>query len=52
MTEDMFGIVGSTIAGTYDVEKAVAEGGFGVLYRAYHGAFRAPVALKCLKIPP
>jgi eukaryotic-like serine/threonine-protein kinase len=51
MTQDIFHIVGTTIGGTYEVEKAVAEGGFGVLYRAYHGAFRAPVALKCLKVP-
>jgi serine/threonine protein kinase len=52
MTQDVFHIVGTTIGGTYEVEKAVAEGGFGVLYRAFHGAFRAPVALKCLKVPP
>jgi len=52
MPDDIFGIVGSTLGGTYEVEKAVAEGGFGILYRAYHGAFRAPVALKCLKVPP
>ena len=51
MAEDVFGIVGTTQAGTYQVESVVAEGGFGVVYRAYHGAFRAPVALKCLKIP-
>jgi serine/threonine protein kinase len=51
MTQDIFHIVGTTLGGTYEVERAVAEGGFGVLYRAYHGAFRAPVALKCLKVP-
>ena len=51
MAEDVFGIVGTTQAGTFQVESVVAEGGFGVVYRAYHGAFRAPVALKCLKIP-
>ena len=34
------------------VEAVVAEGGFGVVYRAHHGGFRAPVALKLLKIPP
>ncbi|AKT40323.1 protein kinase [Chondromyces crocatus] len=47
---DIFGIVGTT-QGPFSVEQVVAEGGFGVVYRAYHGAFRAPVALKCLKIP-
>ncbi len=51
MAQDVFGIVGSVIAGAYRVEKVVAEGGFGVVYRAHHGGFRAPVALKCLKVP-
>jgi serine/threonine protein kinase len=51
MADDIFGIVGTTQAGNYKVERVVAEGGFGVVYRALHGGFRAPVALKCLKIP-
>jgi len=51
MAEDVFGIVGSVLAGAYKVEAVVAEGGFGVVYRAYHSGFRAPVALKCLKMP-
>lgn len=51
MAEDVFGIVGTTQAGAYKVESVVAEGGFGVVYRAHHEAFRAPVALKCLKVP-
>ncbi len=51
MAEDVFGIIGSVIAGTYQVETVVAEGGFGVVYRAHHVGFRAAVALKCLKIP-
>ncbi len=51
MVEDVFGIVGTTLAGTFHVEEVIAEGGFGVVYRAEHVAFRAPVALKCLKIP-
>lgn len=49
MAQDVFGIVGTT-QGPFTIEEAVAEGGFGVVYRALHGAFRAPVALKCLKI--
>lgn len=48
---DVFGIVGTTQAGNFRVERVVAEGGFGVVYRAQHEGFRAPVALKCLKIP-
>ena len=48
---DPFGIVGTTQADTFQVEKVVAHGGFGVIYKATHLLFRAPVALKCLKIP-
>lgn len=51
MLEDVFEIVGSVVGGAYSVEAVVAEGGFAVVYRAYHGAFHAPVALKCLKVP-
>jgi serine/threonine-protein kinase len=51
MASDVFGIVGTTQAGLFRVERVVAEGGFGVVYRAQHSAFRAPVALKCLKVP-
>ncbi len=51
VTEDVFGIVGSTQAGMFRVERVVAEGGFAVVYQAYHEGFRAPVALKCLKVP-
>ncbi|MGK3994206.1 serine/threonine-protein kinase [Sorangium sp. So ce1024] len=50
MADDVFGIVGTT-QGAFRVERVVAEGGFGVVYRAHHEAFRAPVALKCLKVP-
>lgn len=51
MEEDPFEIVGTLQAQAYRVERVVAEGGFGVVYRAHHEAFRAPVALKCLKVP-
>ncbi|HYJ11358.1 MAG TPA: serine/threonine-protein kinase [Polyangiaceae bacterium] len=51
MAEDVFGIVGSLQAGVFRVERVVAEGGFGVVYRAHHEGFKAAVALKCLKIP-
>src|ERR1041384_6029543 len=52
MAEDAFGILASVIASAYHVESVVAEGGFGTVYRAHHGGFRAPVALKCLRLPP
>lgn len=51
MVDDVFGIVGTTLANTFMLEEVIAEGGFGVVYRAEHVAFRAPVALKCLKVP-
>ncbi|HEX7671641.1 MAG TPA: serine/threonine-protein kinase [Polyangiaceae bacterium] len=51
MAEDVFGIVGTTQGGAFRVDEVVAEGGFAVIYRAYHGAFRSNVALKCLKVP-
>lgn len=51
MAEDVFGIVGSQQAAVFRVERVVAEGGFGVVYRAHHEGFKAAVALKCLKIP-
>ncbi|HEX6764924.1 MAG TPA: serine/threonine-protein kinase, partial [Polyangiaceae bacterium] len=49
--EDRFGILNRVIAGAYHVERVVAEGGFGIVYRAQHAGFRAPIALKCLKVP-
>ncbi len=51
MAQDVFGIIGSLQAGAFRVTGVVAEGGFGVVYRAHHEGFRADVALKCLKIP-
>ncbi|HNS97084.1 MAG TPA: serine/threonine-protein kinase [Polyangiaceae bacterium] len=51
MAEDVFGIVGTLVGGAFNVEAVVAEGGFAVVYRAYHAAFHAHVALKCLKVP-
>src|ERR1044071_1457525 len=49
--DDLFGIVGTVQGGAFRVDAVVAEGGFTVVYRAYHAAFRADVALKCLKVP-
>jgi hypothetical protein len=51
MQGDPFGWVGHTVAGKFRVEAFIAEGGFGVVYRALHVGFDAPVALKCLKLP-
>ncbi|HEY6459179.1 MAG TPA: protein kinase, partial [Polyangiaceae bacterium] len=51
MQGDPFGWVGATVAGKFRVDAFVAEGGFGVVYRALHVGFDARVALKCLKLP-
>ncbi len=48
---DFFGLVGVTLDGKYDVERVVAEGGFGVVYRATHCGLRRPVAIKVLRTP-
>ncbi len=49
---DYFRLVGTTIDGKYRVLSVVGEGGFGVVYRAVHEGFDAPIAIKCLKLPP
>ncbi len=49
---DRYGLVGRVIDEMYLVEEVVAEGGYGIVYRAKHLTFRCPVALKCLKISP
>lgn len=49
--QDTFGIVGTILDGRYHVERAVGQGGFGVVYRARHVAFDAPVAIKVLRVP-
>jgi serine/threonine protein kinase len=43
--------VGRTLDERYRVVAPVAEGGFGVVYRAQHGPLDRPVALKVLKVP-
>ncbi len=51
MQNDPFGWVGHVLGGKLRVDQLVAEGGFGVVYRAQHLGFDAKVALKCLKLP-
>ncbi len=48
---DPFGLVGSTLAGKFRVDRYVAEGGFGVVYQSTHVALEKTVALKVLKVP-
>lgn len=49
---DPFDIIGTIVDGRYRVERVAGQGGFGVVYRAFHLGFEAPIALKMLKLPP
>jgi serine/threonine protein kinase/TolB-like protein/Tfp pilus assembly protein PilF len=48
---DPFGLVGQTLEGRFKVEQQVAEGGFGIVYRAHQLVLDRAVALKVLKTP-
>jgi len=48
---DPFGLVGARLDARYEVGDVVAQGGFGVVYRALHRELRKPVAIKVLKTP-
>jgi len=48
---DVFQLAGTTLEGRFTVERAIAEGGFGVVYLAQQAALDRPVALKVLKTP-
>jgi serine/threonine protein kinase len=52
MRLDPFDIIGTVVDGRYRVERVAGQGGFGVVYRAFHLGFEAPIALKMLKLPP
>lgn len=49
--DDPFWLVGHCLDGKYAVRSMVAEGGFGVVYRAEHLTLQKTVALKVLKVP-
>lgn len=49
--DDLFSLVGASLDGKYDVASVVAEGGYGIVYRAVHVGLQKPVALKVLKVP-
>ena len=49
--DDPLALVGQVLDGTYRIDALVGEGGFGVVYKAFHLRFEEPVAVKCLKIP-
>ena len=46
---DVFGLVGTTLADKFRVERLLGEGGFGVVYGGTHLVLGVPVAIKCLK---
>lgn len=49
--DDRFGLVGRVVGGRYAVERPVARGGCGLVYRATHLELALPVALKVLVVP-
>ena len=46
---DIFGLIGTTIAEKFRVERLIGEGGFGVVYAGTHVMLGEKVAIKCLK---
>jgi serine/threonine-protein kinase len=48
---DVYQLAGTTLEGRFTVERVVAEGGFGVVYRAQQATLERPIALKVLKTP-
>ncbi|MFO0624075.1 MAG: serine/threonine-protein kinase [Polyangiales bacterium] len=49
--EGLASLVGRTVDGRYHIERFVARGGFGVVFRATHRGLGRPVALKLLRVP-
>jgi hypothetical protein len=48
-SHEPLGLVGTILERKYRVERLVAEGGFGIVYKAHHMALGVPVALKVLR---
>lgn len=49
-SEDLYRLVGTTVAEKYAVEKVAGSGGFAIVYRARHLLWQRPVALKVFKV--
>ncbi len=52
VVSDDLALAGTVIAERFAVDGPIAEGGFGIVYRATHLGFDRPVAVKCLRVPP
>ncbi len=46
---DPFGLIGSTLADKYRIDRFLGEGGFGVVYAGHHLLLGEPIAIKCMK---
>jgi len=46
---DPFGLIGTTLADKYRIDRLLGEGGFGVVYAGHHLLLGQPIALKCMK---
>ncbi|MEZ4222735.1 MAG: bifunctional serine/threonine-protein kinase/formylglycine-generating enzyme family protein [Polyangiaceae bacterium] len=54
-TRDPLNLAGTVLAQKYEVQEAIAEGGFSIVYRAYHRIWKKPTAIKvfnALALPP
>ncbi len=49
---DPFDLVGAVVDRKYAVDRPVAEGGYGVVYRGHHTSLGVAVAIKLLKLEP
>ena len=48
---DPFDLVGDVIDGQFRVDAVAGEGGLSIVYRGWHQALEAKVAIKCLNLP-
>jgi formylglycine-generating enzyme required for sulfatase activity/tRNA A-37 threonylcarbamoyl transferase component Bud32 len=48
--QDPLGIIGTTLAEKYRIDRVIGEGGFSVVYKAEHLIWQQPVAIKCFTI--
>src|SRR5262245_59755044 len=51
VAQDSFALVGVTLENRFAIERVVAKGGYGVVYKGEHLRLRKAVALKALFIP-